>query len=115
MSKARFNDYQIGAGPTQAPAQTPEERSKLADTLSHRMIEGLTVLSLCCANLRWKLRSQCGEEHLEELKTIERSVATLAELTQGLLRCAQPLNSQAAEHRPARTEASRTRVREPVL
>lgn len=89
MANAKFENFLIGGGPAQAPEETPEERSRLAAQLSHQMINGLTGLSLCCANLQRDLRGACAEERLKDLTTIERSVATIADLARGLARCAQ--------------------------
>ncbi len=93
MENVNFENVLIGGSPAQAPEETPEERSKLAAQLSHQMIDGLTGLSLCCANLQRDLRSACAGEQLKDLKTIERSVATIAELARGLARCVQAADS----------------------
>jgi hypothetical protein len=92
MENVNFVNVLIGGGPAEAPEETPEKRSRLAAQLSHRMIDGLTGLSLCCANLQRNLRGTCAAEQLKELTTIERSVATIAELARGLARCAQATN-----------------------
>ncbi len=92
MANPRFENFLIGGGSSQAPAETPEEISKLAAQLSHEMINGLTGLSLCCANLQRDLRSACAAEQLKDLTTIERSVSTIADLARGLARCAQAKN-----------------------
>ncbi len=88
MENVNFENVLIG-GPAQAPAETPEERSRLAAQLSHKMIEGLTVLLLCSSNLQRNLHDTCDEEQMKDLTTIERSVATIAKLARGLARCAQ--------------------------
>jgi len=89
MENVNFENVLIGGGPGQAPEETPEERSRLAAQLSHQMIDGLTGLSLCWANLQWKLQSTCAAEQLKDLTTIERSVAAIVDLARGLARCAQ--------------------------
>src|SRR5574341_2372524 len=99
MENVNFENALIGGDPAQAPAETPEERSKLAARLSHQMIDGLTGLSLCCANLQRDLRGTCAEEQLKELTTIERSVATIADLARGLARCAQTPGMKIAARR----------------
>ena len=99
MPNPRFKNFLIGGGPGHAPAETPEERSKLAAQLSHQMINRLTGLSLCCANLQRDLRSACAAEQLKDLTTIERSVAAIAELARGLVRCAQPTDGKSAAQR----------------
>jgi signal transduction histidine kinase len=95
MENANFENVLIGGGPAQALEETPEERSRIAAQLSHQMINGLTGLSLCCANLQRDLRSACAAEQLKDLTTIERSVATIADLARGLARCAQPTDPSA--------------------
>ena len=89
MENVNFENVLIGGGPAQAPEETPEERRRIAAQLSHQMIERLTVLSLCCATLQRDLRGTCVGEQLKDLTTIERSVATIADLARGLARCAQ--------------------------
>lgn len=89
MANTNFENLLIGGRPAQAPEETSEERSRLAAQLSHQMIDGLTGLSLCCSNLQRNLRGRCAEEQLKDLTTIERSVATIADLARGLARCAQ--------------------------
>lgn len=99
MENVNFENVLIGGGPAQAPDETPEERSRLAAQLSHQMINGLTGLSLCCANLQRELSSACAAEQLKDLTTIARSVAAIADLARGLARCAQPADSKAAARR----------------
>ena len=96
MENVNFENVLIGGGPAQAPEETPEERSRLAAQLSHQMIDGLTGLSLCCANLQWKLQSTCAAEQLKDFTTIERSVATIADLARQLVHCAQPTGTKIA-------------------
>jgi light-regulated signal transduction histidine kinase (bacteriophytochrome) len=99
MANTKFEYLLIGDCPAQAPAETPEERSRLAAQLSHQMINGVTVLSLCCSNLQRDLRDTCAEEQLKDLTTIERSVSTIADLARGLARCAQPPGMKIAARR----------------
>jgi hypothetical protein len=63
------------------------------------MINGLTGLSLCCANLQRDLRSACAAEQLKDLTTIERSVSAIADLARGLARCAQATETKTAARR----------------
>ena len=111
MANPKFENLLIGSGLAQAPDPTPEETSKLAAQLSHQMINGLTGLSLCCANLQRDLRGTCAAEQLKDLTTIERSVAAIAELARGLVRCAQPADP--STRAPALAGGSRSGFRPP--
>jgi hypothetical protein len=111
MANTKFEYRLIGDDPAQAPAETPEERSRLAAQLSHQMINGLTGLSLCCANLQRDLRSACAEEQLKDLTTITQSVSSIADLARGLARCAQATDP--STRAPALAGGSRSGFRRP--
>jgi hypothetical protein len=94
MAKAKIEIPLIGGGPPRSREQTPEERIQLAALLTHQLIEGLTGLSLSCSNFRGNLCRSCADGYLDELQSIEQTVASIADLARRLVHCAQPTDGK---------------------